>query len=891
MSDYQSTMVDEPSAVDPRTGISELDGATIQRNADGSIVVEDQSLQGARIPTTGDHDENLAELMEEDERRQLAEKLIEYFEADKKSRAEWEDAERIGLELLGVKAPEEDSTVVSPGTAQVKHPMLIEAITRFQARAITELFPSGGPVKAMILGKQSAERTAQRDRVENFGNYYFTTMDAGYFEDTDQMLTYLPLSGSVFRKAQQNWTTGFVELRYVKATDLVVPYTAKSLRDASRYGHPYSMVGSDVRRAKAKKLWANFELSKPPTGGTVTNNPLADAADNREPSFHDDDNVYDFIEYHIDMDLAVDPQASKGDDGKDFEGPVPTYIVILERNTREVMMVRRNWKAEDPAMKRRAWFTHHKFLPGLGFYGWGYVHVLGSIQKAISDAGNAILDNAYAVNFQGGFITNEGKAAGLDGGEIRLEHGVYKQLKGSFEELSKAIWEPDFKPASPALALIAQSWLEAAQRFAATTDAAVGDADNTGPVGTTLALIEQSKEIPTAIHKRLHMSFGEELRMWAELVFEYGPDTYAYSSEEEEGQFIKADFDGRVDIVPVSDPNIWSNQQRLALAQAVLELQARDPSLYPPPKKIAAHRRLLEAMRVPNIDEIGPEMETPRYLDPIAENQAMMVGRAVKAFEQQHHPAHIAIHKHQVGYLTASGMPPEQLDPIMAVHWAHIREHMALDIRAQVIQMAGVPLPPLDESGEAPELPPDLEAEVSQAVMEALPALPPPPQATGEDGAVDADATIAKTKAAIEAKDMESKAAIARADEAFEAEEARKEVAFQAEQHRVQEAAIAEQHLQNEIMQRDQKRQDIGHRTQLRREQQAGQLKLGQQQQAGDIKLDQQQQTGKLKSGQMREQGTIKSTQMKQAGDTKLKLAKEGAKQKAKTAARKKTTK
>jgi hypothetical protein len=610
------------------------------------------------------------------------------------------------------------------------------------------------------------------------------------------MLLYIPMSGGCMRKAGPHPVTGLPELRYVKYTNFVINYSATTLEDADRYAHEYTLSGQNIRRAIESGRFCtrdDFKLTKPAMNG-ARHSRTSDVSDSRSPSEHDDDANYEIAEYHINLELEADykgrPPMGKG------SWKLLPYVVLVEKHNQEILAVRRNWEANDAQSRKIIWFAHHKFFPGLGFYGWGYPHVIGSLAKACNDGVNAVYDAAYAATFQGGFITKEGKAAGM-AGEIRLEHGVWKALDGTFDEINKALYTPPFKEPSPALAKTVELCIDAFRRFASTSDAAVGDANPKGtPVGTIVALIEQSSVIPTAIHKRLHVSMGHELQMWARLVSMYMPNRYDYEDKaSQERYLLKKDFDGAVDVVPVSDPNIFSQTQRIALCQGVLQLQAEAPDLYPPMKRVEGHRRMLQAMRVPDWEGVGPELQAPKYLDPVAEFQVMLVGGPVKAFEPQDHAGHLAVHANQRAHLLGSpsfvAMQPERQQMILGALDAHDADHMALDYRRRIMATANVPLPPIDETGQAPELPPELEAKVTAAVARMLP--PPPPPVQGPNGG---DDTIAKTQAAIKAKAMEAEAAIARDDRSHEADERRKQAAWFAEEGRKQKAHAQE--LQHE---------------------------------------------------------------------------------------------
>lgn len=806
-------------------GESSFDGARITRTPAGTIVEGIGPVDaGPRIPQQGDHFENLAEYMDTGERRSLALRLLEYVEADKESRSDWQEREKRGYALMGIDAsvPDEkegESAVNGPGLAQVKIPVILEASVNFQARSIAEIFPATGPVKVTVTGERTRDVIAQAQRVEDFGNYYLTQEDAGYFPDTDQMLLYLPMSGSAFRKAGQDWVTGMPRMRYIKATNFVVPYSATDLETAERYAHLYTMTGQDLRRAMESGMFSDIPLIAP-SPGEVQHAPISDKSDGRVAFSHEDDKLHDIVEYHINLELEVDEEATPTD--IDSSWSMLPYIVIIDRTNSEVLMIRRNWPEKDPKRTKLLWFAHHKFFPGLGFYGWGYPHVIGSLQIAINDTTNALLDSGFANNFIGGFITKEGRASGL-GGEIVYEPGKFKQLDGSFEELQKAIWTPDLNPPSPALANLATELLSIGRRFASITEVATGDGDNRGPVGTTVALIEQSNVVPTSIHKRLHQSFGQEFKMWAKLTHEFMPDVYPYKLKGEEQQLLKQDFDDRIDVVPVSDPNIWSQTQRIALAQGTLELQAQAPDLYPPAQRAAAHRRMLEAMRVPDIDEVGPVVETPRYLDPVAEGQAMLMGQAVKAFETQDHQAHIAIHGNQ--RLTMLGSPafmmmePQRQQMVLSAFDAHMCDHMGLAYRRQIMQTAGIPLPPMEPGAPPPELPPEIEAKLSAAVAMKLPPPPPPADGSGGDnGQAEAAALQAKTQAQIQAKAQESEASIVRDTKAFAAEERRKEIAFANELSRKERQARLDASIKLQQAKLDEQRKDDTTSAQIVRE-------------------------------------------------------------------------
>lgn len=774
-------------------------GLKITRNLAGTdddqIIVSDINDQ-PRIPGSGEFDENLAAYMDRNARMQLASRLTEYAEADKASRADWADVERRGLEMMGLtKMPE--ASDYAPGVHKTIHPMLIEAITQFQARAITEMFPAQGPVKASRVGLVDKELIAQADRVENYLNYFLTTLDTGYFADTDQMLFYLPMSGSAFRKCGQNWITGMPELRYIKAVDFIAPYAGSDLESMPRYAHSFSLGGDDIRRAQQSGMMINSLLQQPGMGQGL-NSSTSDLADMRTNVMHEDDELYPMLEYTIYLELEEDELAYEPDEGgRPMYAGLAPYVVLVETVNSEVLAVRRAWKKGDPTRKKLIKYAHHKLLPGLGFYGFGLPHVIGSLQLAGSGAVNALLDAAFMANFRGGFKTKDAKIAG----ELRLEAGVFKDYDGSHEDINKAFFQPDFKEPSNALANLLGMLVEAGRRFAGTMDINVGDqSSQNAPVGTTVALIEQANKPQSAIHKRLHNSMGLELQMLASDIYTYMPDQYPYRLRGEEQVALKADFDGRVDVIPVSDPNIYSSTQRIAIAQGVLQLQAQAPDLYSKAKRIAAHKAMLTALRAPDVDSIGPDEDNqaPKNLDPVTENALMFTGMAVRAFPQQDHQAHMLVVQNGIEWATNTITEPQQLQTVLAQMWAHYREHLAMGYTMLAYQQAGIPLPPSGEDGLPVNQPPEIEAKITAVVVNALPPAPMAQDASGEAEQAGnvmklTDAKIASqqklTAAEIERKDALAAAEIARKTKGFVADQGIKHKAADLDESRKDQAA------------------------------------------------------------------------------------------------------
>lgn len=713
---YFSDVVEMP-------GQEEEDDGSIVIDADDEIasLLEDEDEVPEGIPTK--FDANLAVGLSESERLSIGQTLSDYVAIDLETRKDWERATLRGLEVLGVDDIPEDSSAFD-GAARVTHPAMAEAIVQFQARAMEELLPPGGPVKATIHGETDDTLKARSKRLEDAMNYQLTEGDDQYYWDTDSMLFYLPYAGSAFKKIAPDPVTGMTRSRFVRATDFIVPYSATSLADASRYTHRYTISRNDYLRAVDRGYFLDADLPERGASGTVEieGRELQDKADDRKPSQTEDDSEYTFYETHIHLELPkVDPLVGE----KIFKLP---YVVTFEKDTQKVVRISRLWLEEDPQMKKVVWFTHHKFLPGLGFYGFGYLHLIGSLGRAAGGALRAILDGSMTASLQGGFKSREARAIGT----TQFEPGVWQDVDMAAEDLAKSFYTPPFKEPSPALFNTLQLLIEGIQRFASTSENMVGDASNTGPVGTTVALIEQGSKVYSGIHRRLHLAARQEFKLIALCNYLYmSGDTYEYMAGGELHKVSREDFGLNVDIIPVSDPNIFSSTQRIALAQAVVADVDANPDIYTKQVKVRAHRMLLEALRVPEVDTLLPPGELIKRADPVTENQRAMIGSPLKAYPEQDHLSHITMHGNMVAELMAGD--PEIANNVVPILKAHIAEHLAWAYRqrisAELQAKTGIPLPPIDANMEGEELPIEVENAVAQALAASIePPAPPQPQ-------------------------------------------------------------------------------------------------------------------------------------------------------------------
>lgn len=693
-----------------------VDGALVSQEGDDILV--DMEGETSDWESTGEHDENLAESMTQSDRVKIGVKLVQDVEADEDSRKQWKKRLLQGLEIIGVEEiPTETSAF--DGSSTVTHPAIAEAMVRFQANAMEELFPSEGPVKTKIIGKSTPEREDQSLRVQDFMNHQLTEEDEEYFDSTDQMTMYLPYSGSAFKKVSYDDRMGMTTSRFITAEDFIVPYDATSLKTCPRYTHKYKMYGNEINARVANGEFVS-DASIDPSGvglTTADTNEMGDKSDDREASRADDDVLYQIYEVHVEMAF---PEFDEIEGEGENEVALP-YVLTIEKDSGDILAIRRLWRESDPKRRKRVHFIHYKFMPGLGFYGWGYLHIIGSLGKAASGALRALLDGSATASLQGGFKSKESKIAG----EFVFTPGVWKDVDMTAEDLAKSFYTPPFKEPSPALFHTLELLVNGIQSFSSTTEAMTGAGDNKGPVGTTLALIEQGSKVYSGIHKRMHKAARFEFKLIAQLNYEHMDDEYPYEVTGGDRTVFKADFDGRVDIIPVSDPNIYSNVQRVAQAQAILELVQSDPEVYGVEQKKLAHMFMLKALRAPDPESFLPD-DDPKRLDPVTENQSVLTGGAVSAFPEQDHVSHIAVHMLFMQEAAGMELGEEILQAGSMNMNAHIAEHHAHAYRLRIEEELGTELPDTDFNGEDEDVPLNIDNAVARAIAQNV--APPPPK-------------------------------------------------------------------------------------------------------------------------------------------------------------------
>lgn len=764
------------------------DGTRVSRAGNVVVVDFDPGSQARGQDTK--HYENLATVLDENELSRIGADVIETVDEDLQTRKEWLDRLARGIRLMGVT--DDDGAQPFPGASTAVHPMLAEAGVQFQARAIAELFPPGGPVKGTVLGEADDEIDARRERGEGYMNYQYTDEIPEAFDEQDKLLFRLPFDGSAFKKVYVDSAKRRISLGFVAGEDLIVPYTASNLESTPCCTHRIRYYPNDMRKLQRSKFYRDVDLGEPADALKTDDNPVRDEIDNSEGRSGGDllkDRQYEVYEQYREFDLPghedTDPETGEK------TGIGLPYIVTVEKETQQVLAIYRNWKPEDPDKKKRLYFVHYKFLPGFGFYGFGLLHTIGGLSRAATGALRALLDAAQLSNMRGGFKAKDAK---VPGGEITFKPGEWKDVESTADELKKAFFPLEYKEPSKVLYELLGFLVEAGTRFASTTEAMVGDAKNTGPVGTTVALIEQGSKVFSAIHKRLHRAQRAEFKLVAELNYETLPagKPYPYRLANEEKHVIRDDFDGRIDWVPVSDPNIFSSTQRISLAQAILQLSEAAPDLY---NKRKVHERMLDALKAPDPDELLLDTE-PERLDPVSENMALLYGKPIGVFPDQDHRAHMVVHEAWFGDL-----PPEGQKMLQGAFYAHLAEHIAFAYRIKLEQAAGIRMPYLPDFRARPgekmmrkPLPPELDNQISSMAAQASQVMKqskPSPQEQ-ENAAEDA-----KAKAEAARKDALAMADTRRRDAVAAADQKRKDAEVSAQIRRDDMAAMADQRRGN----------------------------------------------------------------------------------------------
>ncbi len=576
------------------------------------------------------HFQNLAEVMDDQDLDELGSTLFDKYTEYKESRGDWEQSYREGLELLGFKY--ERRTEPFRGASGVNHPVLAEAVTQFQAQAYKELLPADGPVRAQILGDITNEKQDQAHRVKDFMNYQIMDQMEEYEPEFDQMLFYLPLSGSTFKKVYYDDILKRAVSKFVPADDLIVPYSANSLEDAEAIVHVIKMSENELRKQQVSGFYRDIDLGQPP----ITENQVEAKERELEGISKDgQEDQYTILEMHVDLDLPG--FEDNGPDGEPTGIKLP-YIVTLAEANNKILSIRRNYTPDDKMMQKIKYFVQFKFLPGTGFYGFGLIHMIGGLTRTATAALRQLLDAGTLANLPAGF-----KQRGI---RIRddaqpLQPGEFRDVDAPGGNIRDAFMQLPFKGPDQTLLQLMGTVVQAGQRFASIADAQVGDMNQQAAVGTTVALLERGSRVMSAIHKRLYVGLKQEFKLLAEVFKTYLPQEYPYDVPGAQRSVKVTDFDDRIDILPVADPNIFSQTQRISMAQSQLQLAQSNPQVH---DLYQAYRSMYEALGVKNINAILPPPVQPQPIDPSLEEIAAMAGKPFQAFPGQDHKAHIDAH-------------------------------------------------------------------------------------------------------------------------------------------------------------------------------------------------------------------------------------------------------
>lgn len=686
--------IEETDAENIEVEIINPDAVSID-TGDGGVIIDFEGDISESI-TGPEHDANLADFIDEAELQSLASELVGEFNSDRESRRDWARSYVKGLDLLGMKI--EDRSQPWQGASGVFHPVLTEAVVRFQAQAMGELFPASGPVRTKIMGKLTPEKTDQADRIETEMNYLLTEEMTEYRDETEQMLFKLPLAGSAFKKVYYDPLEDRPVAMFVPAEDFVASYGASDLASCPRYTHIMKKTANEILELQVAGFYREVDLPDPEPDFSDIQEKY-DELDGESAVIEDDDR-HTILEMHVTMNMP--------DEFDDPDGIARPYVVTIDKSSKEVLAIRKNWYQEDEKKKKRLHFVHYKYLPGLGFYGTGLIHLIGGLAKSATSILRQLIDAGTLSNLPAGL-----KARGLriKGDDTPLMPGEFRDVDVPGGAIRDSITFIPYKEPSGVLYSLLGNIVEEGRRIGSVADIQVGDTNAQAPVGTTLALMERSMKVMSGVQARMHAAMKNELRLLSKIIRDYMPSEYAY---EMDGDFDRQkDFDARVDVIPVSDPNAATMAQRIMQYQAAMQLAQSSPEMYNLPE---LHRQMLEVLGIEDVDTIIPDTDDIKPVDPVTAVQNLINGKPVRAFIEQDHEAHIAT-------LISTQQNPEMMQivqqspkapVILAAASDYVNQHLTMQFRKQVEQEMGIELPP-----EGEPLPADVEKRISSLVAEA----------------------------------------------------------------------------------------------------------------------------------------------------------------------------
>lgn len=683
-------------------GLDQLAGAEpsleIEIEDPESVSIDDGGMEVTLEPepeTIETFDANLAEYLSEEILQEIATDLMEDYQNDVNSRKDWLDTYVDGLELLGMKL--EERTEPWEGACAVYHPLMTEALVKFQAETMMETFPAAGPVKTQIIGKQTKEKEEASMRVKEDMNYQLTEKMTEYRAEHERMLWGLGLAGNAFKKVYYDPSLERQISIFVPAEDVVVPYGASNLDSANRVTHVMRKTENELRKLQVSGFYRDIELDKPTNNMDEVEKKIAEKMGFDATA----DDRYKLLEMHVDIDI---PGLEDSDEDGHPTGIALPYVVTLESGSGEVLAVRRNWNEDDKTKQKRQHFVHYGYVPGFGFYCFGMIHLIGAFAKSGTMLLRQLVDAGTLSNLPGGFKT---RGLRIQGDETPIAPGEFRDVDIPSGTMRDNILPLPYKEPSVVLQNLMNQIIDEGRRFANAADLQVSDMSANSPVGTTLAILERTLKVMSAVQARIHYAMRQEFKLLKGIIRDFTPETYSYDPEEGDRKAKKSDYDS-VDVIPVSDPNAATMSQKVVQYQAVMQMAQGAPQIYDLPE---LHKQMLEVLGVKNIGKLIPAVDNQKPKDPVTENMNLINGVPVKAFIHQDHEAHIAVHMSAIQdpkMASIIGQNP-QAQQIMGAAMAHINEHIAFAYRRQIEEQLGVPLPAPDEV-----LPDDVEVNVSR---------------------------------------------------------------------------------------------------------------------------------------------------------------------------------
>ena len=647
-----------------------------------------------------DFDANLAEYIDDSTLSSLAGDLLSDFDDDISSRKDWMQTYVDGLELLGMKI--EERAEPWEGACGVYHPLLSEALVKFQAETIMETFPASGPVKTKIIGKETLEKKEAAMRVQDDMNFQLTDKMVEYRPEHERMLWGLGLSGNAFKKVYFDPSLDRQVSLFVPAEDVVVPYGSSNLETADRVSHVMRKTENDLRRLQVAGFYRDIELPEPVDTLDDVEKKIAEKMGFRATS----DDRYKLIEMQVFLDL--EGYEDKNEDGEETGIALP-YIVTMDKSSQEILAIRRNWRPEDKTKQKRSHFVHYGYVPGFGFYCFGLIHLIGAFAKSGTSIIRQLVDAGTLSNLPGGLKT---KGMRVKGDDTPISPGEFRDVDVASGTIRDNILPLPYKEPSQVLLALMNQIVEEGRRFASAADMKVADMSANSPVGTTLAILERTLKVMSAVQARIHYSMKQEFRLLRDIIRDCTPPDYAYEPVDGERSVKQSDYD-QVDILPVSDPNAATMAQKVVQYQAVMQMAAQSPQIY---DQVELNRQMLEVLGIKNIGKLIPSAEDFKPKDPVSENMAVMNMKPVKAFIYQDHEAHISVHQSAIKdpkIAAIMGQNP-QAQAMMAAMQAHISEHTAFEYRKKIEEQLGIPLPSMDE-----EMSKEIEVEYSRMMAAA----------------------------------------------------------------------------------------------------------------------------------------------------------------------------